>query len=899
LVIVLVSFAAAAAAAAAADAPAAVVESRVSMADRFVDMEEGGVVFQPLTWIKKDDWSKNRRNKTTASSFSSSNLKQSGTGVDPELVIHARGRDCNGRIVQANIRNFQPFFHIKCCTSLSNLKLIAKNRKLNSVRIQSLKNSGHCDPNQTCDCFPRSFRGFFPTIDLDDDLLSVGNNEQGLNKKKLENNDDCDHDRDEENFEDDEFEQSLWNDSDNYEFYRITCPSLFAYFKSRSLFSQQKRNVEMFDSTLDVLMQFMIAKSISPLSWIRACRISPPQNNNNNNKNHSGENKTRRTDGMFFEFDVDVDDIEFSPPSPKQPPFAPFMCGFFDLECFSSIAYEKGENKMPNPDIDRDVIIGIGIVLTRMDHVVVKSCYFGIKSCFQKNDVAESDDHEEKDELKEKKNEDGKKDEKMGQCSSDDRDEFFWFENEKNMLESFVKFCSSWNFDFWIGFNNQGFDDRYLWKRFSKNNVELNETFFSRSELASLTFNSTALQYHINFLKFPHVVNYDLLTFARKEWKSQMTQFSLNAVSRVILGEQKHDVSPRFIFEAFAEMNSKKLDVVGRYCLQDCKLVMRLSERKAILNTLLSRSELFLINPDSILTSGQTKIVFHLINQEIRGKGKFLIPDRRQSTFRANPVSLVNGKRKHEEDEEEDEEEDGEEEEEEEEEQTPKRKLDHQKKRLAIDKIGPKVRGKKQKQTEKPKRPEQLPTTKDKFQGATVLEPVKGFHSDPVAALDFASLYPSIMRAFNMCHSSFCGNITGDDNFSFDGSKREKRTGGGGGGGGSGGGVNHVIDWSRMSCPSKRKILSNMTSFSQDEKKISSLDGFGFFPDEGFAVVKLNRLVDPDDDDDDDPDDVDDGKRKKKKKFVPKRRKKETETSFFFLLMMSFLREYSRKFSLI
>lgn len=42
-----------------------------------------------------------------------------------------------------------------------------------------------------------------------------------------------------------------------------------------------------------------------------------------------------------------------------------------------------------------------------------------------------------------------------------------------------------------------------------------------------------------------------------------------------------------------------------------------------------------------------------------------------------------------------------------------------------------------------------------KFKGATVLAPEVGFHTQPVAVLDFASLYPSIMLAHNLCPSTF------------------------------------------------------------------------------------------------------------------------------------------------
>eukprot|EP01006_Ploeotia_vitrea_P059999 TRINITY_DN75127_c0_g1_i1.p1 TRINITY_DN75127_c0_g1~~TRINITY_DN75127_c0_g1_i1.p1 ORF type:complete len:1053 (+),score=125.84 TRINITY_DN75127_c0_g1_i1:30-3188(+) len=40
------------------------------------------------------------------------------------------------------------------------------------------------------------------------------------------------------------------------------------------------------------------------------------------------------------------------------------------------------------------------------------------------------------------------------------------------------------------------------------------------------------------------------------------------------------------------------------------------------------------------------------------------------------------------------------------------------------------------------------------YEGATVIEPTRGFHNYPVATLDFASLYPSIMMAHNLCYST-------------------------------------------------------------------------------------------------------------------------------------------------
>lgn len=40
------------------------------------------------------------------------------------------------------------------------------------------------------------------------------------------------------------------------------------------------------------------------------------------------------------------------------------------------------------------------------------------------------------------------------------------------------------------------------------------------------------------------------------------------------------------------------------------------------------------------------------------------------------------------------------------------------------------------------------------YEGATVIEPKKGFYRSPIATMDFASLYPSIMMAHNLCYST-------------------------------------------------------------------------------------------------------------------------------------------------
>lgn len=44
--------------------------------------------------------------------------------------------------------------------------------------------------------------------------------------------------------------------------------------------------------------------------------------------------------------------------------------------------------------------------------------------------------------------------------------------------------------------------------------------------------------------------------------------------------------------------------------------------------------------------------------------------------------------------------------------------------------------------------------SEEPYEGATVIEPVRGYYDVPVATLDFASLYPSIMQAHNLCYTT-------------------------------------------------------------------------------------------------------------------------------------------------
>lgn len=56
----------------------------------------------------------------------------------------------------------------------------------------------------------------------------------------------------------------------------------------------------------------------------------------------------------------------------------------------------------------------------------------------------------------------------------------------------------------------------------------------------------------------------------------------------------------------------------------------------------------------------------------------------------------------------------------------------------------------------------------EQYEGATVIEPIRGYYDVPIATLDFASLYPSIMQAHNLCYTTMLkpnqiGTMNADD----------------------------------------------------------------------------------------------------------------------------------------
>jgi DNA polymerase elongation subunit (family B) len=163
--------------------------------------------------------------------------------------------------------------------------------------------------------------------------------------------------------------------------------------------------------------------------------------------------------------------------------------------------------------------------------------------------------------------------------------------------------------------------------------------------------------------------------------------------------QSKDDVSPKDIFRLHAEGPAERAKV-GKYCLQDCDLVMELLQKLEVLNNSIAMANVCWVPVEFIFTRGQGIKSESLVFYECRKEGQ-LIP-----VLPAPPRLKTEAE------------------------------LD-----AAIAEV-----------------PEVIVSADDNegYEGAIVLDPLSGVYLDdePVAALDFSSLYPSSIISENLSHDS-------------------------------------------------------------------------------------------------------------------------------------------------
>lgn len=285
--------------------------------------------------------------------------------------------------------------------------------------------------------------------------------------------------------------------------------------------------------------------------------------------------------------------------------------------------------------------------------------------------------------------------------------------NERDMLSKWKDFVQISDPDCFTGYNIDNFDWYYLFERAKelrvRDFVDLGRTFGKPSKINYATFTSGAFgttETRCADTNGRH--QFDMFSFFRRNYK--LRSFTLNAVSGHFLGDQKDDLHYSQISVLFDGEDSDRRRLAS-YCLKDADLPLKLMNKTM---SFISNAEMSRVTgvPFNYLTErGQTiKVISKLLRTS--KLEDIIIPTLKRvgdsaasaasstaSTFGFFDPDAERG-----------------------------------------DGFGKKKKKKAEKDV--------------CFEGATVLEPIKGFYSKPIATLDFASLYPSIIQAHNLCYTT-------------------------------------------------------------------------------------------------------------------------------------------------
>jgi len=266
------------------------------------------------------------------------------------------------------------------------------------------------------------------------------------------------------------------------------------------------------------------------------------------------------------------------------------------------------------------------------------------------------------------------------------------FDTEREMLERLGRYLRQLDPDIVTGWNIFGFDLEYLYTRAVVTVAGPDAHMWGRlrgipNELVVKHLASNALG--SNDMKMVPMLGryvFDMFQDIKREHK--LESYSLNAVSKEFLKDQKIDMPIKEMFSRFREGDPDLLGEVADYCIKDTELPHRISEKICMIQNLVEMAKATWVPLSYLSERGQQIKVFSQLARKARDLG-FMIPTLYSKA-----------------------------------------------------------------------------TGDEKYQGATVLDAQTGAYYGPITALDFASLYPSIMRAHNLCYSSLVidprfGNVPG------------------------------------------------------------------------------------------------------------------------------------------
>jgi DNA polymerase delta subunit 1 len=380
--------------------------------------------------------------------------------------------------------------------------------------------------------------------------------------------------------------KDVWGFQNNEEFFfmKINFANLGArrrvdgFLRKPVQLSSGSRVLKVYESNLDPVLRLMHRTGIQSTGWL-----------------DTGD-KCVRSHLAKVDIDLWCNDWR-SLKSVARDDIAPFVVGSFDIECNSSTG------KFPDADVPGDACFQIAVSLCKFgtDEPYEKVCL-----CYKKTEGPDT----------------------------------VSFDTEREMLEAFQKYLHEKNIDIITGWNIFGFDLEYIYKR--ARHCGCDPKFFKlgrlNDESCQLTLkklSSSALG--DNFLKLLPMSGrfiFDMFHEVKKGYK--LDSYSLNNVSKLYLGDQKIDMSPKEMFARYKEGDPGKLGEVAEYCIKDTLLPHKLLKKLCTLLNLLEMAKATWVPLCFLVERGQQIKVFSQLTKKARELG-FMVPTIRYGAIPEEP----------------------------------------------------------------------------------------------------------------------------------------------------------------------------------------------------------------------------------------------------------------------
>lgn len=368
----------------------------------------------------------------------------------------------------------------------------------------------------------------------------------------------------------------------------------------------------------------------------------------------------------------------------------------------------------------------------------------------------------------------------VGECDDIGGVKVVCCKTEKDLLNSWATMINTEDVDVLIGYNIWKFDLYYMYVRAQKVNASkffnVSKLVHYKSSIREASFSSSAYgDNHYHMIDTPGIFQLDLLVIMQREHK--LTSYKLDDVAFHFLKDKKVDMPYK---QMFKKLVGSKQDIkeVAIYCVKDTELPQKLVNKLAIIPNMIEMAKATWVPLKFLVERGQGIKVFSQLVYKTRKRNmlvvtlekmspqsmyeedykdenniRFISKEERKELTEKWEKLPVDEKGKY---------------------QIPAPYIEHYKSKHKLDYVNRETRIK---LYEAWKIEENKEDFVNDYEGATVLKAQKGaYMDDPITGLDFASLYPTIMRAHNLDHNTFVNdpkydNIPGIDYVLVDGHK--------------------------------------------------------------------------------------------------------------------------------